>query len=155
MLNQELLTEAEGLGKRVRCFFEADIRDVDLNNASVKFIYAGKEHSVRADLIVGADGASSAVRTAMLRTTRMDFAQHHIDIGYKEILLPAGPDGQPLLSPHHLHIWPRGDFMMIALPNEVQNVCDNAALICRTAPSHARSSFPMRSLTHSPITRPC
>lgn len=50
---------------------------------------------------------------------RMNFSQQYIEYGYKEILLLPGKSGEALLSKSHLHIWPHHEFMMIALPNEV------------------------------------
>ena len=86
----------------------------------------------RPALVVGADGAFSAVRAALMRAERVDFARRFIPHAYKEIAMPAvgaalgarapppAPGAAPawaLPQPHALHIWPRGDFMLIALPN--------------------------------------
>ncbi|WP_089719099.1 FAD-dependent oxidoreductase, partial [Candidatus Entotheonella palauensis] len=67
--------------------------------------------------VIGTDGSSSAVRSAMLRTPRFDYAQTYLEHGYKELTLPPAPDGTFQLDPHALHIWPRGTYMLIALPN--------------------------------------
>jgi kynurenine 3-monooxygenase len=67
--------------------------------------------------IIGTDGSSSAVRSAMLRTPRFDYAQTYLEHGYKELTLPPAPDGSFQLEKHALHIWPRGTYMLIALPN--------------------------------------
>lgn len=72
---------------------------------------------VRAQTVVGADGAFSAVRQALLRTERYDYAQTFLPHGYKELTIPALPDGSHALAANYLHIWPRRDFMLIALPN--------------------------------------
>ncbi|HYG20032.1 MAG TPA: NAD(P)/FAD-dependent oxidoreductase, partial [Ohtaekwangia sp.] len=69
------------------------------------------------DIIIGADGAFSAVRGAMQFTDRFNFSQEYIDHGYKELHIPAGSDGVYQLEKNALHIWPRESFMMIALPN--------------------------------------
>ena len=67
---------------------------------------------------VGADGAYSAVRESMRRSMRMDFSMEYISAGYKELHIPPTPDGDfALPHPTGLHIWPRKDFMLIALPN--------------------------------------
>ena len=67
--------------------------------------------------IVGADGAFSVVRRALLRQDRFEYSQSFLSHGYKELTIPAGTGGRYLLEPNALHIWPRGGFMMIALPN--------------------------------------
>ncbi|KAJ2079176.1 kynurenine 3-monooxygenase, mitochondrial precursor [Coemansia sp. RSA 988] len=71
---------------------------------------------VDADLIVGADGAFSRVRQRMMSKVMMNYSQSYIEHGYCE--LSMGPrNGNFAISPDHLHIWPRGSFMLIALPN--------------------------------------
>ncbi len=70
------------------------------------------------DLLIGSDGAFSASRLSMqLSNDRFEYNQHYIDCGYKELIIPPGPNGKFLLEKNALHIWPRGSFMMIALPN--------------------------------------
>jgi kynurenine 3-monooxygenase len=74
------------------------------------------------DLIVGCDGHHSKVRSELSRSTELDFAQHYIDNYYSELHIPAiesnTGDKEFALDPNHLHIWPRHDFMLIALPNQ-------------------------------------
>jgi 2-polyprenyl-6-methoxyphenol hydroxylase-like FAD-dependent oxidoreductase len=84
---------------------------------------------ISADLIVGADGAYSVVRQKLMKKERVDYSQSYIDKGYKELILPAAPNGSPLLSPNYLHIWPRHDYMLIALPNQVSRRSRNCC--CR------------------------
>lgn len=75
--------------------------------------------SVKSDLIFACDGAFSAVRyNAMQKLDRFNYSQTYIADGYREILLPANSDGSYKMEKHALHIWPRGRFMLIALPNE-------------------------------------
>ena len=72
-----------------------------------------------ADVVFAADGAFSAVRyNAFQKQNRFDYMQDYIDDGYKELLLPANKDGSYQIDKNALHIWPRGRFMLIALPNE-------------------------------------
>ena len=67
---------------------------------------------------IGADGAYSALRESMRRTMRMDFSMQYISCGYKELHIPPTASGDYALPhPNGLHIWPRNDFMLIALPN--------------------------------------
>lgn len=69
-------------------------------------------------LIVGADGAFSEVRSAMLRLSRVNYSQSFFKLGYKELHIPPNSQGEfALENANCLHIWPRKDFMMIALPN--------------------------------------
>jgi kynurenine 3-monooxygenase len=73
---------------------------------------------VQSDLIFGSDGAFSASRLSMqLGSDRFEYTQHYIEAGYKELTIPAGPNQSFRMEKNALHIWPRGSFMMIALPN--------------------------------------
>ena len=70
------------------------------------------------DVIIGADGAFSAVRgDRCMFTDRFEYSQTYIEHGYKEFRIPPGEHGQFLLEKNALHIWPRESFMLIALPN--------------------------------------
>ena len=72
----------------------------------------------KSDLLFGADGAFAASRLNMqLSSDRFEYNQHYIEAGYKELIIPPGKNGEFLLEKNALHIWPRGSFMMIALPN--------------------------------------
>lgn len=73
----------------------------------------------QADVVFAADGAYSAIRyNSMQKVDRFNFSQFYVEDGYKELLLPAGKDGSYQIEKNALHIWPRGRFMLIALPNE-------------------------------------
>ncbi len=93
--------------------------DVDLEAGIVSFETPdGGTVVEKGDLVFGADGAYSAVRMAMQRKTdRFNFSQSYIEHGYKELLMPASSSGEFLMEKNALHIWPRGTFMLIALPN--------------------------------------
>jgi kynurenine 3-monooxygenase len=71
----------------------------------------------RGDVVLGADGAFSIVRRQMMRIDRFDYRQDYLSHGYKELTIPPAPGGGFLMERNALHIWPRGGFMMIALPN--------------------------------------
>ena len=117
-LNQLLLEIAAKNG--VKLYFSHKCTYVDLSHGIAYFTVAAEEISevtVEADLIIGADGAFSAVRKAMQRTDRYNFSQYYIDWGYKELTIPPAAGDKWALDPHALHIWPRGNFMLIALPN--------------------------------------
>ncbi|BGP17872.1 hypothetical protein JCM10213_008331 [Rhodosporidiobolus nylandii] len=72
------------------------------------------------DFVVGGDGAYSKVRREMMRGTklRFDYRQFYAPHSYLELSIPAGPNDTFLLPPNYLHIWPRGEFMLIALANQ-------------------------------------
>jgi kynurenine 3-monooxygenase len=111
-LNELLMTEAEGHG--VTIHFEHKCTEVDFGSATATF---ENGTSVASDFIFGADGAFSALRAAMQKTDRFNFSQEYISAGYKELSMPATRDGDFAMDPKALHIWPRGEYMLIALPN--------------------------------------
>lgn len=73
--------------------------------------------TTNSDLIVGCDGAYSAVRQSLLKDRTVDFSQTYISSWYLELHMPPR-NGTFAMLPNHLHIWPRGNFMLIALPNQ-------------------------------------
>jgi kynurenine 3-monooxygenase len=117
-LNAILLDAAEKQGN-IRLVFGQRCTGVDLASATttVVDVDTGQRSRVAGDVVVGADGAFSAVRQQLLRLDRFDFEQAYLGHGYKELAIPAGPRGAFPLAGDALHIWPRGEFMMIALPN--------------------------------------
>jgi kynurenine 3-monooxygenase len=115
-LNKVLMNKAESLG--VEFMFEQRITSVDLNKTELAIQnQKTKIESLQFDLIIGADGAFSAVRHAMQFTDRFDFSQEYIEHGYKELHIPAGEAGDFKMEKNALHIWPRESYMLIALPN--------------------------------------
>ncbi|MER7249724.1 NAD(P)/FAD-dependent oxidoreductase [Kribbella sp. NPDC000426] len=114
-LNNALLTAASAAdGVSV----EFEHRLVELDSAAGRMVFAtpaGKV-SVTADVVLGADGAGSAVREQLLAEGIVAENVEFLDYGYKELSIPAA-DGEFALDPGALHIWPRGTSMMIALPN--------------------------------------
>jgi len=80
---------------------------------------SGERKEYHSDIVFATDGAFSAARyNAFQKLDRFQYSQNYIDDGYREILLPANADGSYKLEKNALHIWPRGRFMLIALPNE-------------------------------------
>ena len=115
-LNVILIDAAEKAG----VIFKFNHRCVDINlhsdlkTGSIEFEESGPN---RFDLLIGADGAYSAVRGALQFGGRFNFSQEYIEHGYKELHIPADTGGKSLLDTNALHIWPRESFMLIALPN--------------------------------------
>lgn len=117
LLNQRLLDMAEAL-PNVRMHFEQKVVATDLEAASITTENTdGETHTYQADYLFGADGAFSQVRAAMLKRDRFSYEQEYIDHGYKELSIPPAEDGGFQLEKEALHIWPRGEYMLIALPN--------------------------------------
>jgi kynurenine 3-monooxygenase len=117
-LNLELLRIAAEF-PNVEFFFEHRCTDVDLNNPLISFedLRTGEHKTIETPLIFGTDGAFSAVRFALQKTDRFNYRQFYLEHGYKELTIPPNADGSFRLDPNALHIWPRGNFMLIALPN--------------------------------------
>ena len=98
--------------------FNHKLLSVDLKTAQAVFEDKnGKEKIINSDVLIGADGTYSTVRNHMMRQDRFQFSQYYIDHGYKELTIPANPDGSHQIETNALHIWPRGNYMLIALPN--------------------------------------
>lgn len=119
-VNAKMMDIAEKVGN-ASIHYNEECIDVNMKEGIVYFknTQTGKLSEAKADLIFGADGAFSAVRYhAMQKLDRFNFSQNYISDGYREILLPANPDGSYKLEKNALHIWPRGKFMLIALANE-------------------------------------
>lgn len=116
-LNICLMNAAEAEG--VKIHFQQRCTGINLKTGQLRLRdeQNGSEHSIQTDVAIGCDGSASAIRGAMLRLPRFNFCQEYLDYGYKELTIPAGPGGKHLLETHALHIWPRGKYMLIALPN--------------------------------------
>lgn len=119
-LNAMLLDEAEK-HKNVTLHFNKKCTNVSIENTTAHFkeYQTKEEFSVEAAVIFGADGAGSSLRKSYIseRKFLFSYSQNYLNHGYKELEIPATKDGKHQISSQHLHIWPRGDFMLIALPN--------------------------------------
>jgi kynurenine 3-monooxygenase len=114
-----LLVEAAEADPNVEVVFGQKCVDVDLEHATAMFadVETGRTSTVPAELLIGADGAYSEVRLALQKTDRFEYVQSYLPHGYKELSIPPAAGGGFLMERNALHIWPRGGFMMIALPN--------------------------------------
>lgn len=118
-LNKKMVQIATEKGAQL--FYNEKCIDLDTEKGvlTVENSITKKIKTVKADLIFGADGAFSKVRySGMQKLPRFNYSQKYIEDGYKELLLPANEDGSYKLDKNALHIWPRGRFMLIALPND-------------------------------------
>lgn len=116
-LNIALMDAVEERG--VKIHFQKRCTGIDLKKNVLKLHdeETGEKHSLAAGVVIGCDGSASAIRGEMLKVSRFNFSQQHLDYGYKELTIPAGPGGKHALETNALHIWPRGNYMLIALPN--------------------------------------
>ncbi|HET7786313.1 MAG TPA: NAD(P)/FAD-dependent oxidoreductase [Myxococcales bacterium] len=129
-LTRLLMTRAEETG-RVRIHFEQRLLDYDFQRRVARFS-SGAE--VRAEVIIGTDGSASALRASM----DLDVSQDLLSHGYKELTLPPTPHGDFAMHANALHIWPRGAFMLIALPNLDRSFTCTLFLALEGSPSLAK-----------------
>lgn len=117
LLNRKMIDLAEEAGAEF--FFEQKIWDVSLADATLHIgeTERGEWNNVKYDMVFGADGAFSRIRHRMQRQSMFDYSQDFLNTGYKELNIPANADGTHKLDKNSLHIWPRGKYMLIALPN--------------------------------------
>ena len=117
VLNRTMIDLAESAGVAFK--FEEKVWDVSLHEAKLYTGEMEKGHwkEYEYDMIFGCDGAFSRVRHKMQRRSRFDYSQDFIDVGYKELTIPSNADGTHKLDANSFHIWPRGKFMLIAMPN--------------------------------------
>jgi len=117
-LNCLLMDLAEMNGAKI--YFNERCTHVDLKTATAVFENTDTEKisKVAGERIFGTDGAFSAARLALqLTTDRFNFSQQYLDHGYKELTITPNVKGDFAMNADALHIWPRGKFMLIALPN--------------------------------------
>jgi kynurenine 3-monooxygenase len=91
--------------------------DIDSETGNPIVEAAGERTTLDFDVVFAADGAGSEVRRSLAEAGAIEAREELLDHGYKELTIPPGPDGAFALEPSALHIWPRGGFMLIALPN--------------------------------------
>jgi kynurenine 3-monooxygenase len=117
-LNQKLMNLADKYPS-IKYNFNHKCKDIELDSNTLIFEDTANKQEVKQsfDKVFATDGAFSAVRFRMQKTPMFDYSQKYLDHGYKELIIPANEDGTHKLDKNCLHIWPRGEFMMIALAN--------------------------------------
>ncbi|MFQ5589789.1 MAG: FAD-dependent oxidoreductase [Phycisphaerae bacterium] len=117
-LNMILLKAADKY-PNVNLHFQQKCVDLDPDAATVYCADArtGERTTVRGDIVIGCDGAFSAVRNRLQRLDRFNHSLQYLEHGYKELVIPPKEGGGHRMEKGALHIWPRRSFMMIALPN--------------------------------------
>ena len=111
-LNMDLMTLAENTGL-VDIHFEHKLNFADLDNNELTF----GDKRVFFDKVLGCDGSSSALRKAIHKKSNAEYVTKPLGHGYKELTIPPSDSGDFRIEKFALHIWPRGEFMLIALPN--------------------------------------
>jgi len=118
-LNLALIKEADRFGN-VELKFETKVISVDLENAKIEYEFDGEFCEDQGEIVIGTDGAGSTVRRSMMaKTTQLlfNYSQYFLRHGYKELSILPSESGDWQIEKEALHIWPNGNFMIIALPN--------------------------------------
>jgi kynurenine 3-monooxygenase len=116
-LNIKLIELADEF-PNITLHFNSRCIDVDIDKSIATFeLEDGSHKTVQSDRIIGTDGAFAATRGKLQVSERFNYSQQYLHVGYKELVIPAGENNAFLMEKNALHIWPRGSFMMIALPN--------------------------------------
>ena len=113
-----LRDQAEATG-RVRFHFKTQLESIDFDNSALtmKSVHDASEQLFNYDILIACDGGGSRVRRAMQAAGLTQFSSELLDHSYKELTIPPDADGHFRMETHALHIWPRGEYMLIALPN--------------------------------------
>lgn len=138
LLNQMLLDAAEA-NKNVTITFDQRCADYNIDEGLLTFVdeKTGREEKIAAEVVIGADGAWSAIRKAMMgRVENFNYSQSFLEYGYKELTIPPAADGGFRIERNALHIWPRHSYMMIALPNT-----EGSFTVTLFYPNHGPNSF--------------
>lgn len=140
-LNLTLLEAAERAGATVH--FHRRLHTVDFDAGYARLIddRDDQPHDIRFRTLVGTDGAGSALRAAMVRKAGLVERTEFLDHSYKELTIPPAADGGFRMEPHALHIWPRGRYMCIALPNDERTFTVTVFLPNQAAPGSGDPCF--------------
>jgi glutamate/tyrosine decarboxylase-like PLP-dependent enzyme/2-polyprenyl-6-methoxyphenol hydroxylase-like FAD-dependent oxidoreductase len=149
VLHVSLVERAERSGARLR--FRHECIRVDAARASATFVAGGVITEDTGDIVAGCDGANSVVRQEMAQGGGLQVSQKHIDLGYVELGMPTGPSGDRgranagraagPTDPHDgFHVWPRGDFMLVAQPN-IDGTCTATLFLPFTSADVTKPAF--------------
>ena len=141
-LNRLLLDAAEAAGVQVRFRHTALDADLERGQLLIRDESTSKMHELPMRHVIAADGAGSALRRTLMSEAGVTCTETLLEHGYKELTLPPAADGSHRLHKNALHIWPRGGFMLIALPN-----LDGSFTLTLFLPQQGPESF--ASLQHS------
>lgn len=133
-LNIVLLNAAEAAG--VRLHFDRRLDRVDFDARIAHFVGEGEDIAHPFHALIGSDGAGSNLRAAMMQVSDLGERTEVMPHSYKELEIPPRFDGDFQLEANALHIWPRGDYMCIALPND-----ERTFTVTLFMPNKGRTSF--------------
>ena len=134
----ELMVTAAVKAKPVNVVFEHQLESVDFDSSQLTMLDLKTKAMVEQDfdLLIGADGAGSRVRRALIEKTNGQSDSQFLDHDYKELEIPAGDSGSWQIEKEALHVWPRGGYMLIALPNQ-----DGSFTVTLFMPKTGENSF--------------
>ena len=117
-LNKKLMDLAEQY-RSIKYHFNMRCLGMNLDNNELYYHNESTQQNVaiQSEVTIATDGATSPIRMEMMKIPRFNFSQEYENYGYKELEIPPGVDGSFKMETNALHIWPRGSFMLIALPN--------------------------------------
>ncbi|MCI0448544.1 MAG: FAD-dependent monooxygenase [Chlorobi bacterium] len=117
-LNKKLMDLAEQYPS-VKFYFNMRCLGMDFDRGEIYFHNEEtlQNTAIRSEIMIATDGATSPVRMEMLKLPRFNFSQVYENYGYKELAIPPDTGGKHKMEINALHIWPRGSYMLIALPN--------------------------------------
>jgi kynurenine 3-monooxygenase len=136
-LNLLLLDAAEAASARIHFNMRLDGVDFAARTMRLANDRDGSSHAHRFDALIGSDGAGSALRGAINAAMPLGERFEPLGHGYKELEIPPAPDGGFRIEPNALHIWPRGRYMCIALPNT-----ERTFTVTLFLPLHAQGDAP-------------
>jgi kynurenine 3-monooxygenase len=136
LLNSVLMDAAEE-NNHVNIHFNHHCTEYNPKESILTFETGEEEQIVHADVTIAADGAFSAVRKSLLdNVMNFDYSQSFLEYGYKELCIPPNEKGEWAMEREALHIWPRKNYMLIALPN-----LDNSFTCTLFYPYEGENSF--------------
>ena len=115
--NEYLLNKAEA-HPNIKVYFQHKLIRANLKEQILTFDYNGTEKKVHVTFTFGCDGAHSAVRREFMQSPHFNYNQEYVDHGYIELSIPATIENEYAMPPNYIHIWPKQEFLLLALPNE-------------------------------------
>ncbi len=116
-LNRLLLDAAEAAGVEIAFRHAVTSVDFDARKILLRREESGAEIAIDLRHVIGADGAGSVLRHGLVSRFGVQHSEDLLEHRYKELTIPPAPNGEHRIAAHALHVWPRGGFMLIALPN--------------------------------------